>query len=535
MTQLLPPECLEKIFLKLRKPSHDTFSTSTNAYKVADLYSCTLVSRYWCKIATPLLYYYPFRNFRHLNNKKILPVKKDVQDYYKLLRTLLTCIPLSDITTIVFPIDAKKSFNEPIFYPPKAIFDYVGYIRELHLDAKLFMAYSTFAHKNIWMPSYMHANTTQEVFCCSIINYLVKYLCERCNRITILEINPYIQDNKKSIFDPIEMLTSGSMERKLSGLKKLYCTSPGNAGAELKLRDNPKLTQLYTTLSQSNVNLELIHNNKITSLEQAKALSLLISSQGKLKNIILSEEDVIVGFPRIGNDQVFGWYNVVFNSLYTHKERLEKLEFTYLSFEHIDEEALNSLCSLKNLKRLRIYKCRFLGTKIQSWAKSLTNLEVFEYKAVTYPQLYVAVDLLNAVFQSSSTKLKKLVLGYKRDYDQGYQSINQIPLYLGSLNHLELPKLFSFELISIFKSCKELIYFSTELDGELGPIGKLVPNSVQKIQLKDTSISVETLKEFLEGCVNQGGKLKSLEITGKYKLTETSFEVARGLGVRLIN
>ncbi|CAI2169953.1 2330_t:CDS:2 [Funneliformis geosporum] len=439
--------------------------------------------------------------------------------------------------TIIFPTDAKDSSNQSIYHPSKGspIFDYIGCIRELHFDAKLFVANSTFAHKNIWMPSYKHTNTMSEVLCCSIINYFVKYLCEHCNRLTILEINPYIQDNKKPVFDPIEMLTSFPNERNLSGLKKLYCTSPGHAGAELTLKDNPKLTQLYTTFSKSVLNLELIHNNKIISLEQAKSLSSLISSQRKLKNIILSEEDVIVGFPRIGNAKVFGWYNVVLNSLSSHKEWLEKLEFTYLSFEHIDEVALRSLCSLKNLKRLRINKCRFLGSRLQLWTKSLTNLEVFEYKAVTYPQLYVAVDLLNAVFQSSSTNLKKLVLCYKRDHDQGFQSIKQIPLYLGSLNHLELPKLFPRELIFIFKSCTELIYFSTELldDGELGKylksISTIVPNSVQKIQFKiqfkDTPISVETLKEFLQGCVNNDGKLETLEITGNY-----NFKVARGFG-----
>src|SRR6266542_4600064 len=121
MASFLLPECLEKIFLDLYNPSNTTLSTSTNLSKTKDLYSCTLVSRYWCRVSTPLLYSHPFSHFRHLINylndqKKSPQIEKDVQDYYKLIGTLLNCIPQSEIEKVV---DSKQSFTQPISYSLK--------------------------------------------------------------------------------------------------------------------------------------------------------------------------------------------------------------------------------------------------------------------------------------------------------------------------------------------------------------------------------------------------------------------------------
>src|SRR5947207_15915774 len=58
-----------------------------------DLHSCTLVSRHWCRISTPFLYAYPFHHFRHI----IYPN----DSYFKLIRTLLSCIPKSEIEQII--------------------------------------------------------------------------------------------------------------------------------------------------------------------------------------------------------------------------------------------------------------------------------------------------------------------------------------------------------------------------------------------------------------------------------------------------
>src|SRR5436305_13306599 len=101
MESILLPDCLEKIFMNLINRSDPIFSNSIETYEIKDLYSCTLVSRYWCRISTPLLYSYPFRYFRYLTLNKKSETGKDAQDYYKLIRTLLNCIPQSEIEEII--------------------------------------------------------------------------------------------------------------------------------------------------------------------------------------------------------------------------------------------------------------------------------------------------------------------------------------------------------------------------------------------------------------------------------------------------
>jgi len=48
-------------------------------------------------------------------------------------------------------------------------------------------------------------------------------------------------------------------------------------------------------------------------------------------------------------------------------------------------------------------------------------------------------------------------------------------------------------------------------------------------------ISNEAFKYFLEGCINNGGKLKFLELVGMCKLNQEYFDIAKRLGVQLIN
>src|SRR6266540_80167 len=215
MVSLLPIECLEKIFLNLIliNPSHDTFFISTNIYKTKDLYTCTLVSRYWCQVSTSHLYRYPFHHFRHLkNNKKSQQIEKDVQDFYKLIRTLLTCIPQTEIEKIVDSVNERSLFTELILYSLKRspTFNYVKFIRGLHFDAKFFEAYSTLIYKKIWMPSYLSINAIPEIFtsefCYAIINCLVKYLSENCGNLTGLEIKPFILYDERLYIDPLEIL-----------------------------------------------------------------------------------------------------------------------------------------------------------------------------------------------------------------------------------------------------------------------------------------------------------------------------------------
>src|SRR5437763_13086559 len=90
MASFLLSECLENIFSNFIKyPSSEININLTN-----DLYSCTLVSRYWCRISTPFLYAYPFNYFKNYWHRN------PYFSYFKLIRTLLSCIPQSEIRQI---------------------------------------------------------------------------------------------------------------------------------------------------------------------------------------------------------------------------------------------------------------------------------------------------------------------------------------------------------------------------------------------------------------------------------------------------
>ncbi|CAG8509691.1 3292_t:CDS:1 [Funneliformis caledonium] len=536
MNTVLPPECLEKIFLNLYNPA------STNTITTKDLHACTLVSHYWCQVSTPLLYSYPFQHFPNLN--KIKSNHKDVQDYYKLIRTLLTCIPQSEIEEIV---NFKLLPNEPISFPLKSspTFNYGTFIHGLQLDSIL--SEILIDHNKIWLPSYIPDDTiliTSEL-CYSIINHLVKYLSEFCNNLTILEIKLFTLHDKNVHIKPMETLLNyffdDSKENKLAGLKHLYCAISGNARTQLMTKEVSNLSKFYANLSSSTKNLESLHNGKIISLEQANALSSLISSQKRLKSITLSEEDFLHSFIRTDNDQVFEMYNVVFNTLITQSVWLEKLEFTLISFQYISQESLESLCSLKNLKELKIKSCKFLE-RLQVWPKYLSRLEVFDYTPIIHPQSHIDADWLKQIFQYTSNSLKKLVLDYKREFGQALQVTKLIALHLHSLNHLVLPKLYPTELITILKSCTELVYISIGLleggqwDQNLPSIGKLIPISVQKIQFREFHpmvVNSITFENFLKGCINKGGQLHSVEMTGKYKLDQKYSDIAKQFGVKV--
>ncbi|CAI2161523.1 1437_t:CDS:1 [Funneliformis geosporum] len=541
MTSFLPPECLEKIFLILYNPLTASTNTATK-----DIHACTLVSRYWCNVSTPLLYSYPFQHFANLNSKS---QQKDVQDYYKLIRTLLTCIPQSEIEEI---INSKILPNEPISFSLKSspTFDYGTFFHGLQLGSIFSKVHID--HDKIWMPSYIPTDTipirlTFELYY-SIINHLVKYLSEFCKNLTILEIKLFTFNDENVQIKLMETLLNSffddSKENKLTGLKSLYFAISGNAGTQLMTKEVSNLSKFYANLSSFTKNLESLHNGKIISLEQANALSSLISSQKRLKSITLSQEDFFYSFTRTHNIQVFEFYNVVFNTLRTQSAWLEKLEFTLLSFQYLDQESLDSLCSLKNLKELKIMKCKFLD-KLKVWTthSHLSGLQVLEFTPDNYTQLHVDGDWLNKIFQFTSSSLKKLILDFKREIDQGFQLIRLISLHLHSLNYLVLPKLYPTELITILKSCIELVYLSTGLleggqwDQNLPSISKFIPNSVEKIQFREIHFLVDnrTFELFLKGCINKGVKLQSLEMTGKKKLDQKYYDIANQFGVKLIS
>ena len=89
MASLLISDCLTHVFSNLIE--HPSSDASTDI-STKDLYSCTLVSRHWCRISTPFLYAYPFHHLKNQSHPK--------DSYCRLIRTLLSCVPQSEIKEI---------------------------------------------------------------------------------------------------------------------------------------------------------------------------------------------------------------------------------------------------------------------------------------------------------------------------------------------------------------------------------------------------------------------------------------------------
>src|SRR5436190_18405774 len=138
MASFLLSEILEKVFLNLFEVP---LSNARKYTSTKNLYSCSLVSRHWCRISTPFLYAYPFHHFRHITYPN--------DSYFKLIRTLLSCIPKSEIEQIISlkPSNMQKIIYQ-LFHSNKSrehqddkhiltTFNYIRFIRGLILNEKL--------------------------------------------------------------------------------------------------------------------------------------------------------------------------------------------------------------------------------------------------------------------------------------------------------------------------------------------------------------------------------------------------------------
>lgn len=519
-------ECLEKIFSNLLD------NNNRNHKSTKDIYSCTLVSRHWCRISIPFLYSYPFHYFYHRNSNN----SNKSESYFKLIRTLLCCIPKSEVEQIISAADSsniqKLLFNSfrsnkksTSSFDISTTFNYVKFIYGLVVDDTLLSDSLLFYYRKIWLSPYISNDKTQNKFSkisISIIKHLLKYILKHCNNLTVLDL-PFIIRNNEIRFDMIESLIYEDYigKNKLRNLKELYANS---------VIQNNKKKDLYLALSNNICNLNLLYNEGFNSVD---SLCRFISLQKNLKHIILSEYVC-------ESERGYRDYNSVFNSLTTQCESLQILEFKYLTLVNVNENSLRSLCLLKNIKELKIYECKGIEDNLISWTKNLLKLEVFEL--VNGYNSIVSEEFLIQLIKTSSNTLLKLIISYKRKGKQLTQLYKHISIYSNSLLYLDLPKIYPDELIKIFESCIKLVYICTVLSDDrswevcLRNLGNFIPKNLQKIIFKEINtyiFSSKTLKCFFEDCRNNNGNLKYLEIKGKFNFGQHYFDVAKEYDIKL--
>ncbi|CAB4481327.1 hypothetical protein RhiirA5_410665 [Rhizophagus irregularis] len=535
VASFLIPDCLETIFsnLLVKNPNNYIYISTR------DIHSCALVSRHWCLFSIPFLYAYPFHHLAFSKSNWNYHYEGN-SSYYKLIRTLLSCIPKSEIEQIRI----SNSFNirKLLYYIPflnknsspsysSATFNYIAFIRGIIFDKILLninLKKVTGNYQKIWLPPYIINDLEDHQFSkvsIPIMKYFVEYLCKHCNNLTTLDF-PFAISNDNLSDNIINLLTFSDDNgiNNLTNLKELSCIY--NEDISRKKGKLPK--DLYFALSDSICNLNLLCNERIGSSREANSLSKFISSQKNLKHVKLSENKMISYY----SDAICGYYNIVFNSLSTQSESLQVLDFGYLTFHNISREALNSLCLLKNIKVLKLRNCT-IDNYLNAWAENL-KLEVFEF--YDYNISYTLKTFLIQLIRSSSNTLTKLILKYVEDIDD--QIVQQVPLYLHSIIHLEIPKVCPDLLTNIFESCTELIYLSATLSDDkpwenCRNLGKFIPKNLQKIRFGYfLLISINEFKFFLEESKNSNRKLKYIEIVNCD--IDEYLNVANEFGVELI-
>ncbi|PKK78398.1 hypothetical protein RhiirC2_843522 [Rhizophagus irregularis] len=366
--------CLETIFstLLVKNPINYTYCYISTK----DIYSCTLVSKHWCKISTPYLYAYPFHYFAYSKSHWNYYYEEN-PSYYKLIRTLLSCIPKSEIEQILI----SNSFNIQKLLPSyiSATFNYIAFIRGIIFDKILLNINSEKVTDNqkIWLPPYIIINDFQfSEISIPIMKYFVEYLCKHCDNLTTLDF-PFAISNDDLSDNIINLLTFNYDNgiNKLTNLKELSCVYNEVFNEDIN-KDSGKLPKdIYLALSNNICNLNLLYNESMGPPFEANSLSKFISLQKNLQYIVLSETK----YSSIFCDYFAPYkYNVSFNSLSTQSKSLQVLDFRYFDFSGINEEALNSLCLLKNIKKLKLNNCK-IYYNLNYWAKNLTKLEVLEF------------------------------------------------------------------------------------------------------------------------------------------------------------
>jgi hypothetical protein len=479
MASYLLSECLETVFLNLMDYPSNYIEINIST---KDLYSCTLVSRHWCKISTSFLYAYPFHHFRSNNSK---------MQYYKLIRTLLGCVPQFEIKQI------KRTYKQA------STFNYISFIRGLIFHKLMLQSEMIYVYKEIWLADY-NPKLISDGLTIKIMNYLIKFICKNCNNLKILEFSFGMKNDD----DIIKLLTFNDFngKNKLSNLKELYYYNINSKSDD----DN-----LYLTSSNNVCNLKSLYllNGEIKSIKKAISLSQFISSQKNLQHFILSGTRFYMNL----TFNTTNYFDILVNSLITQSETLQIMEFRHLVIKPISEQVLSSLNLLKNIRELKFYMCINFDN-LYSWVKDLKKLEVFE---ITLDNIRISEIQLIQLIQSFPSFFNKLIINddydEKSDFNQLFQ---QIPIYLHSLTYLELPKIFSYELISIFKSCIKLIYISVILiiDGlqedDLKILGESVPKTLKRFKFRriKSTLLKKLLTYFLQAYTNNGGILKYLEL-----------------------
>ncbi|PKC69736.1 hypothetical protein RhiirA1_503661 [Rhizophagus irregularis] len=483
----------------------------------ADLHSCLLVNRLWCRIMVKILWEHPFSyNMSHEKFKSIL-------------KTYLTCLNERSIERL-----EESGIKLIMFNNKKPMFAYNEFLRDLVIDSirfdiciynlineskeeqkikKINKKRRNFQEKSEDLKDIRKIQQKYSKEGDLILEELIKLICSKSNKIRSLSVSPcnmmdymitLLKDENNYYFNNIKSFTINSTSKVYNSYEPI------------------KVYELIFALSRVSKNITHIRVNNACQSYQSElgdSLGILLNSQTNLRSLDLEYLTEPVYY-----EPIISKSNII--------STLSDISFKNINFGNISQKSMNSLIKLsQNLKILKVASCLNCSLLCDAM-KQCSNLVEFTYETCQFGE---DLDFLLTILKSSSSSLRYLDIFWIRDGSNDNESllkrlklINCISEHCTKLTYLKLRRLNSEDLFSIWYGCKQLEVLSffcnehSDWDDSLEDLGRLLPCTLKVLKIGhwiEMPFSAMALESFLKGCKES---LKKLEIYSFKKLCKHS-------------
>ncbi|GET03495.1 hypothetical protein GLOIN_2v1557212 [Rhizophagus clarus] len=428
----------------------------------ADLHSCLLVNRFWCRGIVHLLWEHPFSY--NLTNEK----------FKSILKTYLLCLNKQSIQRLTESGIRLSMINK------NPMFCYTEFLKDLVIDSIRFdiCIYQLIIElKNNGKQKVTKIRKSREDYdikkiqqkyskeCDIIFEELIKLICRRSNRIRSLSVSPckmmdymitLLRENNNPYFQIIKSFTFNSVK----------------AYRSFEIYESLKVYELIVALSHASRDITHIRINNVSQEYQNElgdSLEILLNSQNNLRSLDLEN---LIG-P--------SYYETILSKL-KNPYALDSLSFKNINFDSISQQSLNSLTKLsQNLKTFKVALC--LNCSLLCDAMKCSNLVEFTYETYKFGE---DLEFLSTILKSSSTSLRYLDIFWIRDGGSNERrNLISCISECTKLTYLKLRGLNSEDLFSIWYGCKQLEVLSffcseqSDWNDSFEDLGRLLPCSLK--------------------------------------------------------
>ncbi|GBB91664.1 hypothetical protein RclHR1_19000002 [Rhizophagus clarus] len=351
----LPPECLREIFEYLETKG--------------SLYSCLLVNRSWCKVATPILWKSPFKLSNGLSTEST-----------KIIQVYLTCLNRKSKqylfnNGVILPNNIIEGISSPIF-------DYPSFLRELKFS-DIYNGVSDWFSNVIGNLGDEQQTTFLKIL---ITEQLFKLFMNQCSTFDIISLSDIPYETPT----PLLPFLTGSVNC-FSRLKSFHCVSKHNNKSEI-----------FRAISQVSEFIETLEVGGVDHDMEVKALGVLIRAQKKLKKFKYTW-DYQTKYQVVLSDTLC--------ALKSQSNFLTTIQFEYCNFHHCN--SMEALVDFENLEFIQFIHCIYIGDKMSSF----TNAKFPRLKYVGFytnyiesPRYWVCPNDVAALIENCHNSLEQVLL-----------------------------------------------------------------------------------------------------------------------------